>query len=399
MDFTWEVLTSVDVLMIWQVFMLSPRNFLEDCIRLGKMDFWATGMPWDILGACFEGAVYNPGDAARMLFEERTSHEWDNLVDAPVIRLICPKDDKLLRCPWTTCDQETRIRDVEDRLLGRGYADREFRITCQWCGTTVTHESLRLQRLKNDAQDLVLNEYAMPGTVLSALEGTPASPSPGSIGRHPTTFPDRLIATGLIKEIVSIADGRTDGTMKDVMDCIENAIVGKSAVRKANRTKFSAKVGPEERAAIRRMLLRYWDNNSPFAFNLAEAVIKQSPFLETTQKLAWLHSPDQNDIVSHALKKYDRFFQILRRSKGNVPTVDVDLVWHTDQLSPQAYYEHSLKLTGRLIVHSHDFEDHNIRGFFERTAEEYLRLFGESYTGNSPGSYMAIAMEKRQEDM
>jgi hypothetical protein len=390
---------SVDVLMIWQVFMLSPRNFLEDCIRYGKMDFWATGIPWDVLETCFEGAFYAPGDAARMLFEERTGHEWDNLMDAPVIKLTCPKDDKLLRCPWTTCDQkETRVRDIEDRLLGRGYADQEFRITCQWCGTTVTHESLRLQRLKNDAQDLILNNYAMPGTILSAQDGIPASPSPESIGKHPTTFPNRLIATGLIKEIVSVADGRKDGTMKDVMDCIENAIVGKRAVRKANQRRFSAKVGAEERAAIRRMLLRYWDNISPFAFNLAEAVTKQVPFLETTQELDWLQSPDLNVTVSRALKKYDRYFQILRKTKGNPPTVDVDLVWHTDHLSPQAYFEYSLKMTGRLVVHSHEFEFHQVYDFLGRTAGEYLRMFGEPYT-DSEGSDLAVAMEKRQEDM
>ena len=392
---------TADILMVWQAYMLSPRNFLEDCLRFGKMDFWATGMPWDVLDACFwDGATYEPGDAARMLFEERTGHEWDNLMDPPVIKLTCPKDEKVLHCPWTTCDYSTtRDMDIEERLLGRGYADKEFRIMCQWCETTVTHESLRLQRLKHDAQDLVLNNYAMPGTILSAQEGTPTSRSSGSIGRHPTTFPSRLIETGLIKNIVSIADVKKDGAMKDIMDCIENAIVGKSAVRKANNKQFSSKLHPEERAATKRMLMRYWENHSPFAFNLGESLMQQIPFFEQSQQLDWLHSPELNKILSHSLQKYDRFFQMLRNSKGNVPTVDVDLVWHTDQLSPQGYYEYSLKMTGRLVVHSHDFKEYNICDMFEWTAEEYMKVFGESYTDSPGGSYMAIAMEKRQEDM
>jgi hypothetical protein len=128
---------------------------------------------------------------------------------------------------------------------------------CQWCETTVTHESLRLQRFKHDVQDLVLNNYAMRGTILSAQEEIPTSPIPDSIGRHPTTFPNRLIETGLIKNIVSIADVKEHGTMKDVMDCIENAIVGKRAVRKANNRRFPSKLQTKERVATKRMLMRY----------------------------------------------------------------------------------------------------------------------------------------------
>jgi hypothetical protein len=128
-------------------------------------------------------------------------------------------------------------------------------------------------------------------------------------------------------------------------------------------------------------------------------VIKQVPFLEQMQQLDWLHSPELEEIMRLSLQKYDRFFQMMRKSKGNMPTVDVDLVWHTDQLSQQGYYEYSLKMTGRLVVHSHDFKDWDIFDLFDLTAEEYKKVFGESYHDSPGGSFMAIAMEKRQEDM
>jgi hypothetical protein len=32
----------VDVLMVWHAYMLNPRTYLEDCVRLGRMDLWNT---------------------------------------------------------------------------------------------------------------------------------------------------------------------------------------------------------------------------------------------------------------------------------------------------------------------------------------------------------------------
>ena len=40
---------GVDVLMVWHAYMLNPRCFLEDCFRLGLMDFWMTGLPWALI--------------------------------------------------------------------------------------------------------------------------------------------------------------------------------------------------------------------------------------------------------------------------------------------------------------------------------------------------------------
>ena len=36
----------VDVLMVWHAYMLNPRAYLEDCVRLGRMALWYTKMPW-----------------------------------------------------------------------------------------------------------------------------------------------------------------------------------------------------------------------------------------------------------------------------------------------------------------------------------------------------------------
>jgi hypothetical protein len=123
-----KVLTAADILMVWQAYMLSPRNFLEDCIRFGKMYFGrrvCLGM--SLMLAWRKSQATSLVMPQKNAVEERTGHEWDNLMDAPVIKLTGPKDEKILRCSWTTCDySNTRNMDLEERLLGRGYADKDF---------------------------------------------------------------------------------------------------------------------------------------------------------------------------------------------------------------------------------------------------------------------------------
>lgn len=93
-----------DVLMVWHSFMLNPRNYLEDCIRFGLKDLWATGMPWHAVDAAIDTNFnYQVPEAAKERFTNATGHHWSNAKDHEAKTLNCPRCTQVLEIPWTTC--------------------------------------------------------------------------------------------------------------------------------------------------------------------------------------------------------------------------------------------------------------------------------------------------------
>ena len=48
----------IDVLMVWHAYMLNPRAYLEDCVRLGRMALWNTRMPWNAIAQCIDPSTF-----------------------------------------------------------------------------------------------------------------------------------------------------------------------------------------------------------------------------------------------------------------------------------------------------------------------------------------------------
>ena len=154
--------------MVWHTFMLNPRSFTEDCIRYSKLSLWKTGMPWEAIDACIdnESFEYSASHEARQRFESHTSFAWDSLSDNPQIVIACPKCEKTVSSPWTTCDNENLWRAHTPGELGTGYADKGFEAICGSCGFKTTHEILSGMKFRRDVELLQSYDYCMPGTVL-----------------------------------------------------------------------------------------------------------------------------------------------------------------------------------------------------------------------------------------
>lgn len=106
-------------------------------------------------------------------------------------------------------------------------------------------------------------------------------------------------------------------------------------------TKFKRRRMPRaEKIAISRMMSSYWGNSSSFSLDLVGAVIRQGSFIEKMHSIDWIHSPAVTSTMTRLIKKYENFFRIMAEHPRNaaVPTLDVDLAWHTHQLSPKFYY-------------------------------------------------------------
>ncbi|KAL1983396.1 hypothetical protein VTN96DRAFT_10378 [Rasamsonia emersonii] len=372
---TRDKMPPLDVVMVWHAYMLNPRSFLEDCIRNAKMTFWAAGLPWDVLDQCIDNQSfeYRPGDAAKTSFETRVGRSWDNLDDLPEKLLDCPRCQKSFTVPWTSGEMSSDLDKAFESATG--YADKNLQCSCPHCSYFVDHQRLRVAKFRKDLEALIQADRPMPGTLYN-VKGIPES---STAKRHPQTFPNRLLKAAS-QRLLRSTDPRLEETssVKDMQSLrrdLGELFKDKKVMTEAN---WVANILLwDERIAFRRMMSRYWENSSPFALDLVGAVIRQGTFVQKMDNLDWIHSPALSATMERLIRKYGVFFEIMSRypDKMAVPTLDVDLAWHTHQLSPARYFEFSKQQTkGTFIDHDDKVEENKLSEGFEWTSKIYKKL-------------------------
>ena len=341
------------------------------------MDFFATPLPWSAIDPCIDIITfdYKTTDQAIKNFEHSTGLRWNNIEDDNHKKLICPTCAATISVLWT---ENAIWLSSNEMNRGTGYVDAGFITACTNCETPLCHDFLRVQKFKNDMQLCIRSDLPMPGTVLS----NDGKPEPPQIYRPngPNNYFPNLILKGGLDETLSPILANPESTIDEVKSVIEKAIGDRLFLATIKGVRL--RLLPKERVAVRRMMSRYWYNSSPFALDLAGAVIRQGSFVEKMHNIDWLHSPALKNTMERLIIKYARFFQIMADNPRNVavPTLDVDLAWHTHQLNPQEYYTYSEKLTTKYIDHDDKIEETALSDAFTWTSKTYATKYGEPYS-------------------
>jgi len=380
--FTRDSLPPLDVLMVWHAYLLNPRDFLDDCLRLDRLWFWRAGFPWEAIDQCItESLDFVASPAAVKSFTNRTGRPWDSNEEPNHKNLVCPACEKKIALPWTTTrGPGTDLNHpFED---GQGYTDGQLYCACPECKFVITHDILRLVQFRADVTDLFKRDTPLPRTVLP-LEGAPQKFSNG-----PHTFVNRVFVKGSkLSDVRAATDfvANPKRSMDDVRALLESLL--KSSVTMTYvrgyvpTTRANAR---EQRMSVRRMMSSYWGNASPFALDLVGAVLRQGSFVRKMDDIDWLHSPALESTMDRLIKKYVVFMEIIAKNgrRMAVPTLDVDLAWHTHQLAPLRYYMYCIShTTGKLVNHDDKVEEGALSDGFEWTCQQYHKLTGgELYT-------------------
>ncbi|KAF9885218.1 hypothetical protein FE257_000578 [Aspergillus nanangensis] len=382
-----EMLPPLDVLMVLHAHMLSPRGFLEDCIRYGKRGLWSSGFPWGAVNECITNDTLEyqvPADA-RQSFEQKTGLFWDNLHDPETKTLHCPSCRVQIAVPWTYGEISLPMDRAFDEFCG--FADHRFSARCPSCRFQIDHERLKVDKFRKDIEALLHRHLPMPGTLYN-LRGVPEANVKGERRKSQSTFPNRFIraaAFQLLHETDPTENKcRTMGTLRSKLASL---LSDRSTMKKthADFPSFSVTtLDSQEKVAFRRMMSRYWDNLSPFALDLVGAVIRQGSFIQKMDQLDWLHSPTVRVTVARLIKKYELFFRIMAENPHHmaVPTLDVDLAWHTHQLCAARYYTYSTAQTARhtkfpiFVDHDDKVDENRLSDGFEWTSSVYKSLTG-----------------------
>lgn len=162
--------------------------------------------------------------------------------------------------------------------------------------------------------------------------------------------------------------------MIDVQSALKSFIGNKS---RTDRRKAAEADG----FVFRKFMSNYWDNSSPLLIDLEGAVIRQGTFIQKMHQIDWLHIPSLSCCISGIISKYFNFFNLVRNypSLIAIPTLDVDLVWHTHQLSANAYYNYSIRQAWIFIDQDDKVKESTLSDCFTRT-NQLLASFKRAYS-------------------
>ena len=358
--------------------MLNPRAFLEDCIRYGKMSLWATGFPWSIINRCFneQSLEYDAGEAARYKFERTTNRTWDNLQNAPRKYIECPSCKSPVPVRWSAGKIPYRSATPFEEFYG--FADKSFNATCPRCYFIITHDKLKVAKFRTDLQNLMRHNLPMPGTFYN-VRGIPETVEIYHKRFH-SLFPNQFLKI-VGKEMLGITHTKNHCTSVDKLRDELQFILSDREVLIKIRGYFRTAFHIDEKIAFRRMMSSYWDNVSMFSMDLVGAVIRQGTFVQKMDQIDWIHSPTVMTTMDRLINKYKVFFNIMASNPRRlaVPTLDVDLAWHTHQLSPSRYFEYSTHQTKQytapiFIDHDDKVDENKLSDGFEWTSKMYKKL-------------------------
>ena len=122
-------------------------------------------------------------------------------------------------------------------------------------------------------------------------------------------------------------------------------------------------------------------------FDLAAAVHRQHSFATKMTRYAWHRSPSAQETTHRSITRYSNFFSILKANSSSrsvaVPTLDVDLIWHTHQLNPAAYRSFSRiespKGEFEFVNHDDTVKEGVLDECFRGTREVYREMYDEEY--------------------
>lgn len=115
--------------------------------------------------------------------------------------------------------------------------------------------------------------------------------------------------------------------------------------------------------------------------DLVACVLRQEKFVNKMVRLDWIHSPFIEITIIEAMERYHKFFSLMEHSNHSiVPTLDIDLVWHTHQLFQSKYFDFCQDIAGYIIDHNDKIEQGRLDDGFEKTCKLYKSRFDEEYS-------------------
>ncbi|KAH8828620.1 hypothetical protein DL96DRAFT_1595199 [Flagelloscypha sp. PMI_526] len=358
-NFDEDSLPPTDVIMVWHSYMLNPGNYLEDCLRLPMCKYLRPLSPmFSKMLPKFPEILNQPISSSRMNKWAGRCGAWpfDPLTSAKEVQF------KTFPCPQAGCSNIITIDYV--RLDGTGFLQHGFCPRCPSCHTSFNRNILSLRRLADDLCRVTSDDSQYLAGSLVTLWNTC----------------DRARGERIKTMLKGVISQQRRTQTADIEYILMNATWNLRILSGWIALSFKSEPG------VLKMLnhvVGSYKCHKPFSTDLSAAVLRQYDFARKMDSLPWTSSaqtPEDERPLIHAIARYHSFLDLMSSRMGfHVPTLDIDLAWHTHQLSGVQYERDCLEYVGKFVNHDDKVDTLQLSDGFDDTCKAWQHRYGIRY--------------------
>lgn len=357
----------IDVWMVWHAYLLNPCWYEEDCERLLILQQLRLLNTSVVASINVGKLVKNQPSASRIATWHKQTGSFFDPFDA-----MEELTHKQMECP--RCRTRVFVPFVNDN--GTGYSEQQFSAMCPLpgCRLKITKGNLAVAKFVRDLTELENgSQNYMAGSLFF-----------GNGKRDPRRAKE--IKDQLTQSSQFCRQSRGSSDQRIARLDWENEIkenIGYSWPVLKDAIVIALRDQPE---ATRTNILSAYEDDSPFSINLISAVLRQGIFTKRIDELGWLRpgtfkEGDKMQLLEHALLRYHCFLDLTAASPNlmAVPTLDIDLIWHSHQLMGGRYGVDCDIYIGRRVDHPLATEESILSTALDDTCRAWQKRFHIPY--------------------
>lgn len=332
--------------------MLCPSWYAEDCQRLTMLQYLRPLNMFALGSTDTDAYARRQASVSRATsWYQQTRTFYDPFED------MTRKAHKQIECP--RCRTRIFVPFVNDNSTG--YTEN-FSAICpvSRCRMKITNETLAVAKFVRDLNQHSSRHDCMAGSLITS--------SGRRDSRRASTIKDQLTRTLQYSAHMPLsADGRLAGLRgtSDIKEAIDYSL------KRLRDIVVSALRNYPSSTASR--ILGAYQDGSPFSVDLLDAVLRQSLFTEKMTELGWTKPAafrgERLRILEDAILRYHAFLDLIASQPNSmiVPTLDIDLVWHTHQLLASRYTSDCQLYVGRYVDHELRVRESHLSAAFDES--------------------------------
>lgn len=373
-----NILPPIDILFVWYSLLINSERFYDIFARYNFLEFVFHPFPLCLINASIKNDdfSYLPNQFYKNSFYELMAQFNCNL-NYDLLEVFNPEEIKLfIKCP--NCEKILHNHVPLCNFNSKsGFIDKNFKIELKskdcGCGfdSTLTHDNLRIRQLYHDLS--VANDATVPNVYRIASKFFTKNAHTSSVAE-------------LNDALKKLSFDKSESDLSKVIEQLKTAVKD-DAVAKPYAEYL------DEYFTMDLMHLTIPKNGLiQLSTNVTSLVSSKFQFIKKINTFDVLHSENLETTLNTSINRYLNFWSLMKNStgdkkKGNfqdmtqlVPTIDIDMIWHTHKLFFHYYYKWSLYRLNQFVDRNEMMHRQLSDKFFENTAILYKQSFHDDFT-------------------